>query len=478
MKSKSLLKNSIFNICYKALNAIFPLITASYISRVLLAEGIGKVAYAQNIVSYFILIAALGIPSYGVREIAKSKNDKINCDKTFSELFILNVISTSVCLIAYLITINIVPIFETRKQLHVAFSFLLVLNYFNVDWFYMGQEEYVYIAIRSFVVKLVSTCMLFILVKTVDDYINYTYIICFGAGGNYIFNMVHLKKYVKLSFSGLHLKRHLSGVMILLASAIATELYSKIDITMLGSVGDTITGYYFNAYRLVNMSMQILTAVTAIFLPRLSMYFALEKDKFYALVNQGLKVILFLGIPCFTGLFMIADSVVRVLFGNSFMPIVTTVRILSILLLIKGIGDLLCYQVLLSANKERYFIPAYGAAAVINIVLNSILIPRFYQNGAAMASVVSEMIVNGSLFIVALKVTKISIPIKYFFSVFISAAGMAIAVYTVNLLPLTDIIRLLLGISLGSIMYFVIAYFSKNDVMAAISKKIVQKMPG
>lgn len=475
MKNKSLIKNSIFNVCYKALNAIFPLITASYVSRVLLAEGIGKVAYAQNIVSYFVLIAALGIPSYGIREIAQAKNDKNKRDKTFSELFILNAISTSLCLLAYLITINTVPIFETRRQLHTVFAFMLAFNYLNVDWFYMGQEEYVYIAIRSFIVKLISVCMLFLLVKTVDDYIIYTYIICFATGGNYVFNVVHLKKHVKMSFTGLQLKRHLSAITILFASAVATELYSKIDITMLGPIGDTVTGYYSNAYRLINMSIQILTAITAIFLPRLSMYFALEKDKFYALVNQGLKIILFLGIPSFTGLFIVADSVVLVLFGNSFMPIVTTVRILSILLLAKGAGDLLCYQVLLSANKERYFIPAYAAAAVINIILNVILIPHFYQNGAAVASVASEVIVNASLLIVALKVTKVDIPIKFFISVSLSAAGMGVAAYTVNHMPIPDVMRLLLGITVGSITYFAIAYFSKNEVMAVISKKLIRK---
>lgn len=68
---KSMLKNSVFNIIYTASNILFPFITSIYVSRILLPVGVGKVASAQNIASYFVTAAALGLPSYGVREFAK-----------------------------------------------------------------------------------------------------------------------------------------------------------------------------------------------------------------------------------------------------------------------------------------------------------------------------------------------------------------------------------------------------------------------
>ena len=74
-KQKSLIYNSFFNVLYQLLNVIFPFVTAIYVSHILMAEGVGKVAYAQNIASYFVAIAPLGLASYGVKEIAKVKNN-------------------------------------------------------------------------------------------------------------------------------------------------------------------------------------------------------------------------------------------------------------------------------------------------------------------------------------------------------------------------------------------------------------------
>ena len=71
MEKKSLAKNSVFNMAYKGFTALFPLVTTTYISRVLLPEGVGRVAYANTIVSYFVFVASLGLPGYGVKAIAQ-----------------------------------------------------------------------------------------------------------------------------------------------------------------------------------------------------------------------------------------------------------------------------------------------------------------------------------------------------------------------------------------------------------------------
>ena len=101
MKSHSLLFNSIFNVIYKVLNILFPLVTAAYIARIIESELIGEVAFAQNIAQYFVLLAALGLPNYGTREIAKKRDQKDASCKVFSELLLLNAISTTVCLLVY-----------------------------------------------------------------------------------------------------------------------------------------------------------------------------------------------------------------------------------------------------------------------------------------------------------------------------------------------------------------------------------------
>ena len=170
---KSLAKNSTFNAFYTIMNLLFPLITSVYVARVLLPEGIGKVAYAQSIVSYFVIIASLGLPNYGLREIARVR-DKLNeKNKLFTELLIVNAISTSIALVSYIVLILLIPSLNSQFNLFVACGLLIFLNYFNIDWFYQGEEEYVFIVCRSMIIKILSILAIFLFVRKQSDYVIY-----------------------------------------------------------------------------------------------------------------------------------------------------------------------------------------------------------------------------------------------------------------------------------------------------------------
>lgn len=473
MKEKSLAKNAVFNVIYSLLNIIFPIISATYISRVIMADGIGKVAYAQNIVSYFLLIAPLGIPTYGVREIAKVKGDNKRCNRTFSELFIINFISTTICLICYYIFI-IKPLhFKEEILLYLICGLLLFFNYINVDWFYQGKEEYSYITIRSSIIKMISIFCLIIFVRDNNDYILYALITSVAIVGNYIFNIINLRKYVKFTLQNLTFKKHLRPICTLIICTVATSLYSKVDITMLGTMcSDSVVGYYTNAQKMIALILGVTTAFSTVFLPRLSYYYNNEKEKFNELVSLGVKIILFLSIPFFIGLIAVANNLIPVMFGKSFIPAVSTIRILSILILIKGIGDILCYQVIISSGNERKFIFSYVAAAIINICLNLILIPKFKQDGAALASVVSELTVNMTLLIVSLKIVKLKIDKNFFKSIFISVIFMLISVLVINKINKSYFIILFIQILIGGLIYLLINIILKNNIINMIFKKI------
>ena len=101
MSKKSLSKNSIFYLIYTVLNVLFPFLTGVYVARVLLPDAIGEVAYAQNIAQYFVVFAFLGLPTYGLREIAKARDDKQELNKLYSELLSINFISTTIFLSIY-----------------------------------------------------------------------------------------------------------------------------------------------------------------------------------------------------------------------------------------------------------------------------------------------------------------------------------------------------------------------------------------
>ena len=97
------------NFAYSALNnvlrVLFPLITAPYVTRVLAPDDLGLYAFGFSNATYFALFAALGIPYYGAREIAKVKHDTAQTNELFSELFTIAVMATLLMTVTYLFCI-------------------------------------------------------------------------------------------------------------------------------------------------------------------------------------------------------------------------------------------------------------------------------------------------------------------------------------------------------------------------------------
>ena len=199
----NLVKNSLYNVLYRCLNIIFPFVTSIYIARVLMAESIGRVAAAQNLVSYFTLLASMGIPTYGIKIIAQYKVKSKESSKAFSELFLINLFLTVICTIAYFSIVMTVPHYADRRLLYCVTGLNIIFNIVNVDWFYQGIQEYKYIAIRSLAIKVCSLIAIFAFVRTSDDYIIYALISSGALVGNYLFNIIRIRKYVRLELENL-----------------------------------------------------------------------------------------------------------------------------------------------------------------------------------------------------------------------------------------------------------------------------------
>ena len=468
---KSLAKNSAFNVIYNVLNIILPLVTSVYASRILLADGIGKVSYAQNIASYFITLAPLGLPIYGTREIAKLKNEQQN--KLFTELFVINFISTTVFLMFYVFLILGLDVFNSDKKLSFVLAIQLFFNYINIDWFYKGREEYVYIVFRSIFVKVLSIVALFVFVRTRNDYLLYALINVLAVCSNYIFNMVHSKKYVKFDFKNLKIKRHMPPIIILASTSLLSTIYNRVDVTMLGSMkGETAVGLYSNAYKIINVILSVTTSISAVFLPRLSYYYQENKENFYNLINSGINILVFITFPIMAGVFLLAPYMILLLYGESFADSIQTFRLFTPMILIRSFADLICYQVSISTDNEKKRIYAFSVAAILNILLNRILIPVYAQNGAVIASIASELVSDLILIIAMRKLLKIRFPVRGILNAVFSTCLMVIVVKIVILFSTTLYIKCFVGVLAGAACYALCSYVTKDPIMRLFIDKV------
>lgn len=473
--NNSLTKNAFFNVLYKFLYVIFPLITISYASRILGVWGIGSISSVQNIVTYFTMFASLGIPSYGIRAIAKSRKNSENLNKTFSELFLINSISTIVSFVIYIVYVFFCI---EAKNLSLIFSTLIIFNLINIEWAYQGIEEYQYIATRSFIVKCLSLLGLIIFVRSKEDLNVYAIIVCAGIIGNYILNIITIRKHIKFSFKNLNIIQHLKPIFIFWASVIAIEIYSLLDITMLSHI-DSIesVGYYSNASKIVKTIANSVTAFGAVLLPRLSLYYAENDNKKIAeTLNKFLKIVLFISIPMMIGIIMVSKEVIFVLFGNEFVNSILTLKILSLLIICMPLSGGIFGQLLLTTNKENKYLICVSVGAMINFILNYFFISNYSHYGAAIATIITEIVVTLLMIIFSKDDIKIQIEPKFILTILCGILCMAIIICYIDYIDISNYIySLVIKVFGGCFCYFITLVILKNDIMLWIINIIKNK---
>lgn len=475
-KKKSLAKNTVFNMIYTMTNIVFPLISSMYVARVLLAEGVGKVAYAQNIASYFVAIGALGLPTYGVREIAKVNKSKRETDNTFTELILINGLSTTVALIMYIFMLFFLNENKVSKSLFIVCGLQIVLNYINVDWFFQGKEEYGYITARSLIVKVISFGSLFVFVRDERDYLVYALINVVASGGNYFLNIWYLRRFTKIVLKNVSIdkiKKHLLPLSVLAIGVLLGNVYSKVDTIMLGIMtSEREVGLYTYAHRIPEMIVVLSASLTTVFLPRLSLYYKENLKKFNELVEMGVKILCFISIPLTLGFFVLTPEIMRMFFGEDFLTAILTARVFAILIIVKSFGNLLCYQLIICTGNEKKRLPAYVWAAGVNVALNAILIPFLGATGAAISSVISELLVNGIQMFSLRKIIQLKFPRKSISDALISTLIMTLVVMIVKTSGMIDFLIVTISMISGIIIYMIVNVLLKNDMIIMLMESI------
>lgn len=472
---KSLFKNSLYNIIYKLFMMAFPLVSSAYVSRILLPEGVGKVAYVQNIASYFITVAGLGVGSYGVREIGKNQKNKSQYSKTVVELLIITLISTLICSVIYYGMVFSFSYFQSNRPLYYAVGIQLILTAANVDWFYQGMEEYGYITVRSLIIKLLTLVGIFAFVKNKNDLVPYALLSSIALAGNNIINVIHLKKYlVKFDINKIELKQHIKPLLVLLSTGFAVELYTKLDTTTLGIfTTESCVGYYNYATKITSIVVNLAASVSTILLPRFSLYREQNRlEQLKKTIENAQFVILFIAIPSVIGIIIMAKDIIIFLFGEPFLPAATTVQILAILVIIKSIGNLYGVQVLVAFGKEKTLFYTTVLGAISNVVMNIALIPILQQNGAAIASVLSELAVCIYQYTAAHKQVNVKFDKRDLCKMIIATTIMAVIVYIIVHIVSNTFIAIVFSCLVGAGVYFIVIFLLRVKTLSLIVKSI------
>lgn len=393
-------KNFLYNVSYQLLVIILPLITVPYVSNILGAEGIGNYAFTYANMQYFVIFGMVGITLYGNRQIAYVRENKENLKNTFYSIYTLQLITTTISFVLYLI-FTLVFNNGDYKWLYIVQGINIIASMADISWLFMGLEQFKKTVVRNTIVKLVSLASIFIFVKSSNDTVIYTLILALSALiGNLTFWFYVAKaigfKSIKISGLNLHLKASLA----LFIPQIAIQIYVLLDRTMLGTITDTIqVGFYENSQKIVKIVLTLVTAIGTVMMPKIANTVAsgdMKKVKYY--IKNSFFFVSALSIPLMFGLMGVAPELSPWFFGNNFVGIEKLIVISSLIILGISWSNVLGMQLLVPLNKTKEFTISVTSGAIINFILNLVLIKRVGATGACISTIIAEFTVTSVQF--------------------------------------------------------------------------------
>lgn len=467
----SVKKNYIYNVVYEVLIILIPLVTSPYISRVLGAEQVGVYTYCYSIVSYFVLFARLGIVNHGSRSIAGARNEEEK-NRIFSNTLVIQIILSVLMILLYVVYFSIFDL-EYHAMSIIMLTYLVAAGV-DVNWFFFGIEKFKITVTRNIIIKLISTVLLFLLVKEPGDLWKYGLILGFSQLVGQIAVWPYLRKNVRFVKPELkEMKLQFVAIFILFIPQIAVSLYKMMDKIMIGSFcNKSQLGYYEYASLIVNLPLGFITSLGTVMLPRISSLIKRgNSKKTLEYTHYSLLFAVALSTAFAFGLSAVAPTFVPFYFGEEFAPASKLLMGLSVTLIFLAWANVVRTQYLIPLKKDKEYIISLFAGAGANIVINAILIPKFYAWGAVVGTIVAEITVCLLQTYMSKNYLPIATYIKECVGFVVIGATMFGCVRVVALIHCSNLISLMLQISVGVIIYsFLTTVYVQNIINIPILK--------
>lgn len=465
MKNKTI-KNSIFNFIKTIATFLFPMITFSYISRVFLADGIGRINFAKSFIGIFSMIAMLGIRFYGIRECAKRRDDKDELSKTFSQLLVFNFISL---LLAYIVLIVFV-FFSKKTKGYITeielYSVTMLISVISIEWLYIALEDYKYLAFRSIFIQAMTLGAVFLFVRNKEDI--YVYIVI-QVLSSFLINaigLIHARKYVHFVLPKIgDVAVHLKPVLALFVVMMFIQIFTDINTVMLGYLAnDTQVGLYSSAYKMSGVICSFISAITTVIMPRIA-YEIENEDEATAnrLLKHAIQFLLLVGIPLSVGTCIYSKNFILILSGEGFVKATPLSMVLSLRSFLSPINGMLLTHYLIQRNKDKEAIIITATAAGFNIIMNALTIPHLGAMGTSLSTVCAEVVEMIFIFIFVKKYLDIREVFSKGYQYLLCVLPVIVVAIAAKTFISNIVLSVLVGAAAGGCIYFLLLYLIKNE---------------
>lgn len=471
-------KNFIYLSMYKILEMILPMITSPLLSRRLGAEALGTYSYTYSIVSIFAVIAQLGIYNYGMREIAKVRDDKEKLNQTYSDIFFVHVISGIFVTIIYFSSIFL---FMNKDILIFIIQGGVLLSVILDNAFlFVGIENIKTITIRDAIAKFATFLFVLLLVKNPNDLVLYSIIMVSGTLVCRIISLIYARKYVRLVKPSLQRsKKHLKPMIILMIPILASTIYQSMDKIMIKLLyGKEYVGYYECASKAL-IPRNIITAIGTVMCPHIAnLYVQGQKEQVTKKINESLTISMVMSYIFAFGITSIAKEFAPWFWGENFSVCSSMLVGISFSIPCWTIGEVIRNQYLLPIGKDKEYMASFIFGVIVNLVLNLILIPKYGAMGAIVSTIIAELVMSGvQMYLARGKISYFksiidSIPYLIISIIMLICVRLISRIITGNLF-ISVVIELLTGLVIYTLLVIAYEAITKNSlILKLIFKKI------
>lgn len=394
--SSSLTFNSMIVALNRVTAVLFPLITYPYVSRILDVEGLGKFNFSASVVNYYILLAGLGVAAYAIREGSKIKGNKEQLLRFISEVFTLNIYSTILSYLALFGTLYYVDGLHKYTSIILILSFEIIFSTLGIEWLYSVQENFLFMVVRSFLVRITMLLGIFLLVKNSSDLLIYATIMMLANALGNIANYVVAKREFNFRILGIeefpNIVVHLKPVAILFGVDIATMVYGNSDITMLGFLcGDAEVGLYSISVKVYSVVNAIIASVVFVSYPRIShMIGDCINEQVVVFCRDLYEVLITVTFPIATIMVVMSKDIILLVGGEHFFNASSSLMILSLLLVVNVMNWFYTRCVIIPYQNDSLLLRGSIVGAMLNVLLNLVFLQSGGQNAAALSSLFVE----------------------------------------------------------------------------------------
>lgn len=467
--NKKLKNNIVYSSLYQLLVFIVPIITTPYVTRIFDTAQMGDYSLSLSLASLFVIISQFGIETYGIREIAKL-DSQVERDQLFFKLLSIQFTISFIMFILYnFIFVGVINI--QNKGVFFAQSFLILVNIFDISWYFIGIEEIKRTIFRNAMTKVFTTFSILLFIRNENQLILYALLNVIGMLVGNLTMVIASRYYIDYKNMRYSLsKKHMRGSIKLLFPRLLNSSYASIENTILRlSTSAGNVGIYAQAKKIDKLIFAVINSAINALSPRMSYYVSKKDTKnINTIFDKGLTYSSMFSIIFVSGIFVVSTDFVNFFFGSGYEMVAPVLNIISPTLILLPIIALLNRGILIPYNKDKEYSISIVVILVSGSLFNLLLSPLYGAIGAAITYNLTQIF----SFIYLMYTAKDIINVKNIFKyIFVSITFIFINVYIVNGISEVIIIE-------NSILsFFIFGFISAGlnlliFVMASFSKKL------